>query len=247
MMTAVITDDEVLARYKLTQLLQAEEDVQVLGEASSANEAIELVGATRPDLLFLDIHMPGMDGFDAITAISEKDDAPMPKIIFTTAYDRHAVKAFEIHAVDYLLKPYTKERLQEALGRARKLIEMSSGSTSKDGAASAAQNRLVFKSRGRIVFLPTDEIYAVNAEQNYVRLTTATENHMFRETITDFEARLDPEKFLRIHRSTIVNLRFAKEIRTDALRGGYVVTMQNGQKFGVSRSYRHRITGLVTV
>ena len=247
MISAVITDDEVLARQKLSQLLREEPDVELLGEASSAMEAIELVKATRPDVLFLDIHMPGMDGFDTITAMSDEGVVPLPRIIFTTAYDKYALKAFEIHAVDYLLKPYTRERFKEALARARAQLEQAKTSpATAEAGREAPLDRLIFKSRGRIVFLPISELFWVTAEENYVRLSTNSENHMLRDTISNFESRLDPTKFLRIHRSTIVNLKYVKEIRTDSLRGEFAVVMTNGQKLSVSRGYRPKIMELVT-
>ena len=243
MITAVVTDDEVLARQKLSHLLRDVPDIDLVGEAASALEAIELVRHTRPDLLFLDIQMPGMDGFDAIAAMTE-EGGPLPRIIFTTAYDKYALRAFESHAVDYLLKPYTRERFLEALGRAKDQLDQRDAAT-PDQTRATSTERLIFKSRGRIVFLPINELYWIGAEENYVRLSTATENHMLRDTISHFETRLDPSKFLRIHRSTIVNLKYVKEIRTDSARGEFAVVMTNGHKLPVSRGYRPKIMELV--
>jgi two-component system LytT family response regulator len=247
MISTVITDDEVLARLKLRELIQAESDVQLVGEASSARETVELVRATHPALLFLDIHMPEMDGFEAIRDLTNGGTSPMPRIIFTTAYDKYAVNAFELHAVDYLLKPYTRERFQEALVRAREALrETTDGEGTKSARKSSKLERLVFKSGGRIVFLPLDELHVVYAEQNYIRLATVDGTHMLRETMGSFEGRLDPRLFVRIHRSTIVNLRHVKEIRTDITPGEYSVVMLNGTKLPVSRGYRSRLTELVT-
>jgi two-component system LytT family response regulator len=247
MISTVITDDEVLARLKLRELIQSEADVQLVGEASSAKETVELVRATQPALLFLDIHMPEMDGFEAIRDLSNDGAHPVPRIIFTTAYDKYAVRAFELHAVDYLLKPYTRERFQEALARARELIREPNGNEgARTARPSSKLERLVFKSGGRIVFLPLDELHVVYAEQNYVRLATVDGTHMLRETMSSFESRLDPRIFVRIHRSTIVNLRHVKEIRTDATPGEYSVRMLNGTRLPVSRGYRSRLTELVT-
>lgn len=249
MIPAVITDDEVLARQKLIQLLRDEKDIHVVGESSSAAETIELVRATRPELLFLDIQMPGMDGFDAIAALSAEGTIPLPRIIFTTAYDKYALRAFDIHAVDYLLKPFTRERLKDAVQRARDHIEKF-----RDPSAEAEDRqlpvreyleRLVFKSRGRILFLPISEIYWITAEENYVRICTGKESHLLRDTMTNFEGRLNPQTFLRIHRSAIVNLQHVKEIRTDNEGGDSTVIMCNGQKLPVSRTYRTRIAELL--
>lgn len=247
MISTVITDDEVLARLKLNQLLREQPGVQVVGQASSAEETVALVGATHPDLLFLDIQMPGMDGFEAVSALSNLGLEKMPRIIFTTAYDKYAVRAFEIHAVDYLLKPYTKERFEEALERARQQIEKA-GTPPENSPTPVTKplDRLIFKSRGRIVFLPVNEVYAIEAEQNYVRLITADQNHLLRETISNMEERLDRSKFVRIHRSTIVNLRFVKEFRTDSVRSEHSVLMANGQVLAVSRGCRSRLLDLVT-
>ncbi|HEY4357054.1 MAG TPA: LytTR family DNA-binding domain-containing protein [Acidobacteriaceae bacterium] len=248
MISTAITDDEVLARLRLNQLLQEQPGIQVVGQASSAEETVALVKATRPDLLFLDIQMPGMDGFEAVSALSNLGLAEMPRIIFTTAYDKYAVRAFEIHAVDYLLKPYTKERFEEALNRARQQLERPAVPAANGNGASALKplDRLIFKSRGRIVFLPVNELHAVEAEQNYVRLITADQNHLLRETISNMEERLDRTKFVRIHRSTIVNLRFVKEFRTDSIRGEHSVLMANGRVLAVSRGCRSRLLDLVT-
>jgi two-component system LytT family response regulator len=246
MITAVITDDEVLARLKLRELIQAEGDVEVVGEASSAKETIELVRAKKPSLLFLDINMPEMDGFDALRDLSSDTDTPMPRIIFTTAYDKYAVRAFELHAVDYLLKPFTRQRFQEALLRAREIIRQPAPETAKRASQRSPLDRLIFKSSGRIVFLPLDELQVVHAEQNYVRLSTSHGTHMLRETMGNFESRLDPHLFARIHRSTIVNLRHIKEVRTDITPGEYSVVMLNGVKLPVSRGFRSRLTELVS-
>lgn len=247
MISTAITDDEVLARLRLNQLLQEQPGIQVVGQASSAEETVALVKATRPDLLFLDIQMPGMDGFEAVSALSNLGLEEMPRIIFTTAYDKYAVKAFEIHAVDYLLKPYTKERFEEALNRARQQLEKPAAAANGHTVpATKPLDRLIFKSRGRIVFLPVNELHAVEAEQNYVRLITADQNHLLRETISNMEERLDRTKFVRIHRSTIVNLRFVKEFRTDSIRGEHSVLMANGRVMAVSRGCRSRLLDLVT-
>lgn len=242
----IIADDEVLARQKLLQLLQDDADIQIVGEGANALETIDLVQFTSPDLLLLDIQMPGMDGFDIIASLTACGSRQPPRIIFTTAYDQYALRAFEISAIDYLLKPFTRERLRQAVGRAKEHF-----SSSHDGNGAASQQaeeryttRIVFKSKGRILFLPVSDIRWVGAEENYIRICTEHENHLLRETMAHFETRLDPQSFIRVHRSAIVNLQHVKEIRTDTPEGEAFVLMQNGQKVPLSRGYRSRITQL---
>jgi two-component system, LytTR family, response regulator len=244
----VIADDEVLARQKLLQLLRDEADVEVVGEGANALETIDLVQFTQPDVLLLDVRMPGMDGFEVVSALSSSVLLGLPSIIFTTAHDQYALKAFEVHAVDYLLKPFTRERLQIALHHAREQREHTPRAAT--GAAKSTQkkeymNRLVFRSKGRILFLQIAEIRWIGTEENYVRICAGKESHMLRNTMANFETKLDPKVFLRVHRSAIVNLQHVKEFRTDGSDGECFVTMSDGQKLPVSRGYRTRITSLI--
>ena len=242
MIQAVLADDEVLARQKLRQLLRDEPEIEIVGECASANETVELVRLTKPALLFLDIRMPGMDGFDVVGAI-DSEEMPRPAIVFTTAYDQYALRAFEIHAVDYLLKPFTPERLSAAIQRVReRLTSGDSGARSdeKESHAGRFTTRIVFKSRGRILFLPVSEIRWIGAEENYVRLSTERETHLLRETMAHLEERLDPHTFMRVHRSYIVNLQYVKEVRTEH-DGESAVVMVDGQRIAMSRSYKSRI------
>jgi two-component system, LytTR family, response regulator len=249
MIQTVLADDEVLARQKLRQLLRDEPEIDVVGEGATASETIDLVRSTKPQLLFLDIQMPGMDGFDIATALCSSKIEPTPHIIFTTAHDQYALRAFEIHAVDYLLKPFTRERLSSAVGRVRKEISLASQPPAGNDAAgrngSRYTTRIVFKSRGRIVFLPVSDIRWISAEENYVRICTQGETHLLRETMARLEEKLDPEMFLRVHRSSIVNLQHVKEVRTEA-DGEYAVVLVNGEKLTMSRGYRSRINGWLT-
>jgi two-component system LytT family response regulator len=249
MIHTVLADDEVLARQKLRQLLRNEPEIDIVGEGATAGETIDLVRATKPQLLFLDIQMPGMDGFDVATELCSSNITPKPHIIFTTAHDQYALRAFEIHAMDYLLKPFTQERLSSAVERARKEILLVNQQPAGNGAASQAGShyttRIVFKSRGRIVFLPVSDIRWISAEENYVRISTQTETHLLRETMARLEEKLDPEMFLRVHRSSIVNLQHVKEVRTEA-DGEYAVVLVNGEKLTMSRGYRSRINGWLT-
>ena len=242
MIHAVVADDEVLARQKLRQLLRDDRDIEIVGESATALETIELVRAANPELLFLDIQMPGMDGFDVLGALTSEKEKPTPQVIFTTAFDQYAVRAFEVNAVDYLLKPFTRERLRAAIQRIREQsqepardLNAVNGTTGQG--VDGYTNRIVFKSRGRILFLSVSDLRWIGAEGNYVRLCTATENHLLRETMAHVEERLDPREFLRVHRSFIVNLKFVKEVRRDA-EGDSVVVMDNGQKVALGRSFR---------
>jgi len=247
MINVVLADDEALARAKLRQLLDDEQDIKIVGEASNADETFALVHAVTPQLVFLDIHMPGMDGLD-IAARLGGGEAPAPYVIFTTAHDQYALRAFEVNAVDYLLKPFARQRLASAIERVRRQINVdaqSAANTVSSNRAPQYARRIVFKSRGRIVFLSMSDIRWISAEENYVRIRTGTETHLLRETMLRLQEKLDPEIFLRIHRSSIVNLQFVKEVRTEP-DGEYSVILLNGEKLGMSRSYRARITDLLT-
>ena len=219
MMRVVIADDEVLARQKLRQLLRSEQDIDIVGECATACETIELVREAKPDLLFLDIRMPDMDGFDVLGALTNEQPTLLPQIIFTTAYDQYAVRAFEYNAADYLLKPFTQDRLCTSVQRVRvRMAETDQGTNGHvaDAVSSNYKTRIVFKSRGRIVFLPVEDIRWIGAEENYVRISTGNESHLLRETMARLETTLDPEVFLRVHRSSIVNLHYVKEVKSDA-------------------------------
>jgi two-component system LytT family response regulator len=241
---AVLGDDEVLARQKLRQMLAADTGVEVVGEGASGTEIVEVVRATSPELLFLDVCMPGTDGFALLDRLQEVAGLIPPRVIFTTAWDAYAIRAFERNAVDYLLKPFTAERLRMAVDRARAEI-ISSGKTPdrRDGQnqnGNPYTTRIVFKSRGRILFLPVSDIRWIGAEENYVRICTKAETHLLRQTMADIEGKLDPARFARVHRSAIVNLQYVKEVRRES-RGDFAVVLVNGQKVPMSRSHHARI------
>jgi two-component system LytT family response regulator len=184
-----------------------------------------------------------MDGFDVLGALAVRQDLAMPQVVFTTAYDQYAVRAFEIHAIDYLLKPFTSERLHSAVQRVRERIEGHPKGGNDEPAqvtGNAYTTRIVFKSRGRILFLPVGDIRWIGAEENYVRICAGAESHLLRETMARLEKRLDPQMFLRVHRSSIVNLQFLKEVRSEA-DGESTVVLTSGEKIPMSRSYRSRI------
>jgi two-component system, LytTR family, response regulator len=249
MIRTVLADDEALARQKVRQILKVIADVDIVGECATAGETIDLVKLTYPDLLFLDVCMPGMDGFDAVSALSHNRSGKIPYIIFVTANDKWAVRAFEVHALDYLLKPFTAERLEEAVQRARDCLVANKAdlcSNLSNPASDRYTTRMVFKSRGRILFLSVDDIRWIEAEENYVRLHTSNEAHLLRETIGRLEGRLDPRCFLRVHRSAIVNLRHVKEVKNES-DGDASVLLMSGETIPMSRSYRSRIQRLIKV
>jgi two-component system LytT family response regulator len=237
----VLADDEVLARQKLRRLLREQADLEVVGECATAAETVALVRATQPDVVFLDVRMPDRDGFDVVETLSAEPEFNMPRIVFTTAYDQYAVRAFDVHAVDYLLKPFAPERLQTTLQRIR---ERGNGAPPAQGAKNGDAGRIVFRSRGRIVFLPVCEIRWIAAEENYVRIHTEKETHLLRETMARLEEKLNPKLFLRVHRSAMVNLQHVKEVRTEA-EGESAVVLLSGQRIPMSRSYRSRVQNLL--
>jgi two-component system LytT family response regulator len=249
MIRTVLADDEVLARQKLRQLLKEIEDVDIVGECSTACETVELVRLVSPELLFLDICMPDMDGFDVLNALSSNRHGTLPQIVFVTANDRWAVRAFEFHALDYLLKPFTTERLSATVQRARERLASNGVAGVADLLNSGQEHyttRMVFKSRGRVLFLSIEDIRWFEAEENYVRIHTASESHLLRETIGRLESRLDPRSFIRIHRSSIVNLQYVKEVKRE-VNGDAAVVLTGGEKIALSRSYRSRIQRLVKI
>jgi len=242
---ALVVDDELLARRKLRGLLQNEPGIQVVGEAASASDALACMKATAPQLLFLDVRLPGMDGMGLMDAIATDSAITPPQVIFTTAYDHYALRAFDLRAVDYLLKPCTAERLhsavQRVLDQVTPTLKTPAHFPTKINGKEPYTARIVFKSRGRILFLPVADIRWIGAEENYVRICTEKENHLLRETMARLEERLDPEMFLRVHRSSIVNLQYVKEIRSEP-SGDFVVVLNNSHKVPMSRTYRARVS-----
>jgi len=243
----VIVDDEPLARERMRSLLGSEADVEVVGEARDGVEAVEAILGQSPDLVFLDVQMPKLDGFEVIQTVGADR---MPAVVFVTAYDQHALRAFEVQALDYLLKPFDHERFQGALKRVRR--QMDSQETGDLGRRLLAlvkdlktdrptrSDRLVVKSGGRLFFLRSDEIDWIEAAGNYVRLHVGNEGHLLRETMNSIEGRLNPDIFFRIHRSHIVNIERIKELQP-WFNGEYVVILRNGSRLTLSRGYREKL------
>jgi len=245
----VIADDERLARQKLRMLLEAEPQLSVVSECQDGRQTVLAINSFHPDLLLLDIQMPDFDGFQVLHEIPARE---MPVVIFTSAYDQYAIRAFEAHALDYLLKPFDQERLHQAIERARAELQKSDKreithrllellSEMKSGVVSAAppvpQNRLVIKAKGRVIFLNLDEIDWIEAAANYVRLSVGKESYLLRETISRTSERLNPNEFIRIHRSVIVNVRKIKEL-IPVNSGEYIVVLKSGKELSCSRGYR---------
>jgi two-component system, LytTR family, response regulator len=246
----LIVDDETLARRRIRRLLAAESDVEVVGECHDAREAVDFIQQRTPDLVFLDVQMPGLDGFGLLDALPAQN---VPAVIFVTAFDQYALRAFEVRALDYLLKPFDHARFRKALDRARAQIRQNGGMALDPrlshlienlGARSKPSERVVIKSAGRIMFLRTDEIDWLEAADNYVRVHVGAESHLLRETLGALEARLDPARFMRIHRSTVVNIDRVKELQP-WFHGDYIVILQDGSRLNLSRTYRDRVIGLV--
>ena len=246
----LIVDDEPLARERLRKLLQAEPEIELIGECANGREALEAIRKDSPDLLFLDVQMPELDGFGMLAAL--KTDK-LPLVVFVTAYDKFALKAFEVHAVDYLLKPFDRERFKAALERAMtRLKKEQSGELNQKLSALLADlkpapkapDRLAVKTEGRVLFVKLDEIDWIEAADNYVSLHVGGESHLLRETMTALETKLAPEKFLRISRSAIVNVERIKELQP-MFHGEYVVILRTGSKLTLSRSYRDKLQQLL--
>jgi len=242
----LIVDDESLARERLRQLLQNEPEIEIVGECADGRATIETIRKEAPDLIFLDIQMPELDGFGVLKAIRAEST---PVIVFVTAHDKFALRAFEVHAVDYLLKPFDRERFQTALRHALEQVKnresnalarrLSAIFTDLKAAPKLAE-RLAVKLGGRVVFLKINEIDWIEAAHNYVELHAGKESHLLRQTMDAFEARLAPDAFVRISRSVIVNIERIKEVQP-LFHGEYAVMLQNGTKLTLSRRYRDKL------
>jgi len=242
----LIVDDEPLGRERISSLLCGDHEVDVIGECADGRQAIAAIEECKPDLVFLDVQMPEVDGFGVVDAICSER---MPVIIFVTAYDRYAVKAFEVHALDYLLKSFDRERFAAALRRAKEEIGRLRGGALNERLAGLIEDlqakkdrltRLVIKSAGRIVFLRIEEIDWIEAADNYVRVHAGREAHLIRETLQSLEKRLDPAIFLRIHRSSLVNLNRIRELQP-IFHGDYAVKLIDGTELTLSRNYREKL------
>ncbi len=239
----LIVDDEALARERLRGFLAADPSLMIMGEAASGDEAVRLIRESPPDLLFLDIEMPGMHGFEVLQQV--KDCLP-GAVVFVTAYDQFAVKAFEVHAVDYLLKPFDASRLAEAVRRVRHRLSQENGATS--GARMEAllaelrprvapPDRLLIKTEGKMVLILIHHIDWIESADNYVVVRAGKARHLQRETLASMEAKLPGDAFVRISRSHIVNIKRIKELQP-LFHGEYCVILEDGSRLTLTRTYR---------
>jgi two-component system, LytTR family, response regulator len=240
----LIVDDEPLARRHLRTILSSDSDVVLVGEASNGREAIQMVAKLSPDVVLLDVQMPELDGFSVVTQL---DPEHMPMIIFVTAHDSYALKAFDVHAIDYVLKPVARDRLLQAISHAKSRL------ASPDRAAAAGEmkqvieemramrgaDRLAIRVDGKHLLLPTDSIDWIEAVDDYVRIHIAKTSHLVRGTLASFHARL-PSVFMRIHRSAIVNTSRIKEVFPNE-QGDFRITLQDGTRLPSGRSYRSTV------
>ncbi|HYM62845.1 MAG TPA: LytTR family DNA-binding domain-containing protein [Thermoanaerobaculia bacterium] len=239
----LIVDDEAPARRIVRSFLGRKPEIEIVSEATNGLEAAEAIRNLRPDLVFLDIQMPGMTGFEVIEAIGAGE---MPAVIFVTAYDEFALDAFDVQAVDYLLKPFTRERFDRAFDRAIERLG-SAGENGKIARLLAALpqtapylRRFVVRDRDRLFFVSAGEVIHLTAEGNYVRLHTAAGAHLIRCTLSSLEDRLDPARFVRIHRTGIVNVDAIKEVQAH-FHGDYIVLLKSGERLRLSRRYQERL------
>lgn len=240
---ALIVDDEPLARQRVRFLLGEEPDVEVVGESGDGFEAVDRIRATKPELVFLDVQMPEMDGFEVLRQVPAE---LLPIVIFTTAYDKHALRAFDAHALDYLLKPFKPERFKEAIRRARELIANKKAGVAARGLldlladhapATPYLRRLTVKTPDRVVFVHVEDIDAIEAAGKYAVIHAAKENHVLRETMSSLESQLPPQRFLRISRSVIVNIEQIQELQP-MFKGENLVVLKNGKRYPTTRPLR---------
>lgn len=246
--TVAVVDDEPLAREGLRMLLAEDPGVKVVGEAGSGDEAVALLARTHPQLCFLDVQMPGGSGFEVLA----RAEAPLPMVVFVTAYDQYALEAFRVHAFDYLLKPYEDARFRETLTRAKELLsreeaarlgEQLRAKAVEAGLVSAPSSRIVVRDRGRIIFLEAEEIDWIESADYYVELHVGARTYLHRESMAALENRLDAARFVRIHRTAIVNRRVLRELRRTG-SGGLVAVLATGAELPVARSQQARIRQL---
>ena len=247
---ALVVDDEPLARDMLREMLEDDSEVEIVAECANGREAVEAIKSTKPDLVFLDIQMPELGGFEVLESL---DRASTPYIIFVTAYDQYAVRAFEVHALDYLLKPFDRERFDAAWERVKARIKADQNGERERHILELLEElksgprhleRLVIKTGGRVFFLNVQDVYCIESEGNYVRVYDNQKGYLLRETISNLEEQLDPRQFRRIHRSAIVKIDRIKEMQP-WFHGEYRVIMENGKQLTLSRNYRSNLQGAV--
>jgi two-component system LytT family response regulator len=247
---ALIVDDEVLARKFIRRLLKDDHEVEIVGECGNGRDAVTTIRKQSPDLVFLDIQMPELDGFSVLEAVGLDQ---LPEIVFTTAYEHYAIRAFELHALDYLLKPFDQARFRDAIKHAKERIhqrQLEDGRVQIGALLESVKkqpeylDRLIIKADGRITFLKTREIDWIEADDKYVQLHTGKTARMVRQTLSAMESQLDPKRFLRIHRSAIVNVERVKELQP-LFGGEHAVLLEDGMKLTLSRKYKAKLFELL--
>jgi two-component system, LytTR family, response regulator len=235
---ALIVDDEPVARRRLRALLESEGTVEIIGECEDGTAAIDAIRRSRPDVVFLDVQMPGLDGFDVVDAL---EPAEQPAIVFVTAYDRYAVRAFDVHAVDYLLKPFERARLRKTLGRLETINDARDAARRVHAAVESVRaqqplRRVLVKSAGKVYAVRLEDVDSIQSAGHYLEMYTGSATHLVRGSIGGIETRLDPARFARIHRSIIVNVDRIRELQP-AFHGEFVVILHNGRRLRCSRTY----------
>ena len=233
----LVVDDEPIARARMVSLLREEADIELIGECSSGLQAKTAIEAHSPDLLFLDVQMPEMNGLDLARTIQASGT---PAVVFVTAFDDYAIRAFEVHALDYLLKPFSAERFRAALGHAREHVAKRRAVGPAGAREATRRNRLMIKASGRIHFIRMADIDWCEAAGNYVRVHVGPQCYLVRDTMAHLESELDSTQFMRIHRSTIVNVDRVQEMQS-SFNGEYVVLLRGGTRLTLSRGYRDAI------
>jgi two-component system, LytTR family, response regulator len=245
----IVVDDEKPARMRLLELLDREPDVEVVGTAADGHEAVELIRRSRPDLVFLDVQMPQVDGFGVLAQLAPDE---LPATIFVTAYDKYAIQAFDAHAVDYLLKPFSDQRFESAISNARRYLGSPEARERADELTAAARERqsvdersgfierLVLKSGGLVTFLDVKDVDWIEAAGVYVNLHVGPKVHLYRSSVNQLLQRLDPRHFVRIHRSAAVNTARIRELRPRS-HGDFTVVLANGAEVTMSRGYRPQL------
>jgi two-component system LytT family response regulator len=243
---ALIVDDEPLAREWVRSAVAEDPELEVMGECGDGFEAAEAIRRLKPDLVFLDVQMPGLDGFGVLEALSPEE---IPAVVFVTAFDQYAVRAFEAQAVDYLMKPFSKERVEEAVRRVRELVKGKSLEDFRESISKIVEKIrrdrsfpewVLLKSDGKNVFVKVKDIDWIESSRNNVRIHVGTTLYLLHETTSAIASRLDPKKFLRIHRSAIVNIERIKELHP-WFNGDYAVILRDGTQLTLSSSYRDRL------
>ena len=246
----LIVDDEPLARDRIREMLKGDREVQIIGEAGNGREAIEAISVHAPDIVFLDVQMPDMDGFEVLKTLKMNR---LPLIIFCTAYDQHALRAFDVHAIDYLMKPFDRKRFANALDHAKDRLKLPAGDPDTERIMTLLNElkkgakyleRFAIKKGEKVIFVRAEDVDSIEAEGNYVRLNLANTSHLLRDTINTIESQIDPRIFVRIHRSTIVNMNRVKELQSWG-KGEYRVVLHSGACHTLSRGYREHFDSFI--